>query len=165
MAGLTLGVIGCGAIGRRVAGLGAALGMRVVVYDAVPDPDYRPAADITTVGLAALIERADVISLHCPPGTRPLVDAAFLAQARRGAVLINTARAGLVDHDAVEQALEAGVLGGFATDVYPSEPPRPTSLLRRDDVICTPHSGGNTTESVTRATRQAVENLLTALRR
>jgi D-3-phosphoglycerate dehydrogenase len=90
---------------------------------------------------------------------RPVIDARALASVRRGAYLINTARAALVDHTAVEEALETGLLSGFATDVYDTEP----GLLRRGNVIATPHIGGLTEESIDRATHAAVDNLLRVL--
>jgi D-3-phosphoglycerate dehydrogenase / 2-oxoglutarate reductase len=161
--GRTLGVIGCGHIGRRVVEMGLGLGMLVRAHDQVEDPAFQPPGDFAYTELGALLGQADVVSLHCPPGPRPLIDAAALAAFKRGAYLINTARAALVDEEAVFAALEHGILAGFATDVYGAEPPEVTDLLRRDDVICMPHAGGFTAESVRRAAAMAVGNLLAAL--
>lgn len=161
--GRTLGVVGYGQIGRRVAGLGQGLGMKVVVHDAFQDVGVPTATGERRVSLSELASTSDVISLHCPPGELPLVDDRFLRLVTPGALLVNTARSGLVDLDSVESALVDGRLAGFATDVYPSEPPARRPLWSRPDVVCTPHSGGHTAESVARAAEAGVDNLLRIL--
>lgn len=161
--GRRLGLVGCGQIGRRVAEIALGLGMSVRAHDAVVDAGFLPAGDFAYAGLDEVLCESDVVSLHCPPGDRPLLDEGAIARMRRGAYLVNTARAGLVDHDAVAAALAEGRLAGFATDVYDREPPEPSDLLRRDDVIATPHAGAHTAESVARASAAAVENLLRVL--
>lgn len=164
-AGLALGVVGTGAIGRQVLTLGRALGMRALASDVAPPPDLLADHTITFLDLDELVAAADVLTLHCPPPAdgRPLVGATQLARARPGLVLVNTARAALVDPAAVEAALAGGRLGGFATDVFDPEPPEPSSLLSHPRVIATPHIGGYTVESVARAGAAAVESLLRAL--
>jgi D-3-phosphoglycerate dehydrogenase / 2-oxoglutarate reductase len=161
--GRTLGVVGCGQIGQRVAEMGLGLGMVVRAHDQFEDPAFRPAGDFAWVALDELLAAADVVSLHCPPGPRPLIDAMALARLRPGSYVVNTARAALVDDEAVLAALEAGTLAGFATDVYAVEPPPLTALLAHDKVVATPHAGALTAESVERATRGAVENLIKVL--
>lgn len=158
--GKTLGVIGCGRIGRQVAQIAVGLGMRVVGYDVAP------VTGISTLPIEQVFATADVVTLHCPPrdDNRPLVDAAALAAMRPGALLINTARAGLLDEDAVLAALEAGRLGGLASDVLEGEPPVNRRLAEHPRVIVTPHAGALTRESVDRAMEVAVTNLLEALR-
>lgn len=160
--GRRLGVVGAGQIGRRVCELGLALGMHVLVFD-----PYAPAESLTRgvspVGLDELLAQAEIVSLHCPPGDRPVIDAAALQLMRAGAYLVNTARAALVDEAEVLKALESGRLAGFATDVFSTEPPEPSPLYGRDDVVVTPHVGGFTAESVDRATAAAVQNLLAVL--
>lgn len=155
--GKTLGLIGCGRIGRLVAKMAAGLDLRVVVYDVAP------AAGMTMLPLEELLAAADVISLHCPAGAKPVVDAAALARMRRGALLINTARAGLLDEAAVLAALESGQLGGLASDVLEGEPPTNRRLAEHPRVIVTPHAGALTHESVDRAVTVAVDNLLEVL--
>jgi D-3-phosphoglycerate dehydrogenase len=161
--GRTLGVVGCGQIGQRVAQIGLGLGMAVRAYDAFPDLAFCPPGDFAFAALDDVLRSSDVVTLHCPPGPRPIMDRATLASLRPGAYLVNTARASLVDDDAVLHALEEGTLAGFATDVYDAEPPLAAELLFRDNVLTTPHCGGLTAESVDRATRAAVENLLRVL--
>ncbi|MFE9360507.1 phosphoglycerate dehydrogenase [Streptomyces olivaceoviridis] len=163
VAGRTLGVIGCGQIGRRVARLGLGLGLSVRAFDAVPDPSFAPAGDFSFTSLDDLLAQADVVTLHCPPTAHPLIDKRALTTVKRGAYLINTARSALVDDEAVGQALDDGRLVGYATDVFDREPPDPREFHRHPRVITTPHIGGYTKESVERATRAAVENLLRVL--
>jgi D-3-phosphoglycerate dehydrogenase / 2-oxoglutarate reductase len=158
-----VGVVGLGAIGRRVAGLFGSLGSRVVAHD--PFTPAEQIAPIRLVDLPELLASSDIVSLHAPPPAdgRPLLDAARMAVIARGAVLVNTARSALVDADAVLEALEDGTLSAYAVDAFDSEPPELTALLQHDRVLATPHIGGYTTGSVRRATTLAVENLLAVL--
>jgi phosphoglycerate dehydrogenase-like enzyme len=163
--GRTIGVVGCGRIGRLVAEMALGLGGRVLGHDAYPLSGYAPGPAFRYADLDTVLAAADILTLHCPPppGGRPLLDAAAFGRIKRGAVLVNTARAGLVEEGAVLAALEDGRLAGFATDVFPEEPPAPSSLLSHPRVIATPHIGGFTDESVAQATRVAVDNLLAVL--
>lgn len=162
LAGRTLGVVGVGAIGRIVAGLAAALGMRVVAHDPVRPAGLPP--EVRLAGFAETVETSDVLTLHCPAPANgaPLLGAAELAHMRAGAVLVNTARAALVDADAVLAALERGTLRAYATDTVDT-PAEVGPLLRHPRTIATPHVGAYTEESVARATAAAVANLLEAL--
>lgn len=149
LAGRTLGIIGWGALGREVARLGAAFGMEVRVAqslrtDAAPESGRVP--------LAELLAASDVISLHCPLSatTRGLVDAGFLAAMKPGALLINTARGGLVDAGALREALCSGWLGGAALDVLDQEPPpadHPLLDPAIPNLLITPHSAWVSRES------------------
>jgi D-3-phosphoglycerate dehydrogenase len=161
--GRTLGVVGCGQIGKYVVQMALGLGMAALGYDLFPDPAFAPARDFRYVELDALLGQADVVSLHCPPAERPLIDAAAIERMKPGAFLVNTARAALVDDRAVLDALASGKLRGYATDVYDREPPAMTPLLCHERVIATPHAGGLTEESIERATETAVKNLLKVL--
>ena len=161
--GKTLGIIGCGQVGRRVATMAIGLGMSVLAFDAYPNPDFDPEGFRWT-DQDEVFASSDVVTLHAPPSPDgPLVDADRLATLKPGAVLINTARASLVDLDAVLAALESGALGQYATDVFDTEPPEPHPLWAREDVILTPHLGGYTGESIDRAAFAAVDNLLREL--
>ena len=158
-----VGVVGLGAIGRRVARQFTVLGAEVVAHDpvAVAEPGVRP------VGMAELLAGSDIITLHAPPPPdgRPLLAAAQLAAVGPGAVLVNTSRSALVDDAAVLAALQDGRLAAYAVDAFDTEPPELTPLLRHERVLATPHIGGYTGASVRRSTAQAVENLLAALPR
>ena len=163
--GRTLGLIGCGRIGKEVAQMAVGLGMDVIAYDMYPDESFRPAPQFQFTSLDNVLECSDVISLHCPAPKdgKSIIDKASLAKMKHGVYLINTARAVLIDEDAVLEGLNSGQLLGFATDVYAKEPPEASPLLSHENVITTPHIGGFTVESVDKATQMAVENLLQAL--
>lgn len=163
--GRKVGVIGCGAIGRDVARLLAALGATIMAFDPVRPVLDVPADQLRWVDLQALFAEAEIITLHCPPprDNRLLIGATELATFRSGAILINTARASLVDEAALVEALDSGQLATYATDVFAQEPPRSLALAGHRNVIATSHIGGFTEESVDRATQIAVDNLLQAL--
>ena len=159
-------VVGCGAVGRLVVRLALGLGARAGAFDPFPDARFAPGPGFRWMtSLDEAFAEADVLSLHCPPppGGRPLLDAVAFARLRPGACLVNTARAGLVDEAALLAALDRGHLRAYATDVFHAEPPEPSPLLAHERVIVTPHLGGFTRESIGRATRDAVANLLAAL--
>jgi glycerate dehydrogenase len=138
--GATLGIIGEGAIGQGTAAIGRAFGMRVLFADHAP-----PKMDgVTFTPHNQVLAESDVISLHCPlmPATRNLIDLAAFRQMKRNALLINTARGGLVDEAALIQALEQGLIAGAGFDVLTVEPPRdghPLLDVRRSNFILTPH--------------------------
>ncbi len=159
-----LGLVGCGAIGRIVSELAIAFGMRVRAYDLYPDPNFHPQG-FDYAPLDEVLADSDVISFHCPPPAdgKPLVDEAFLAKVKPGALLVNTARGELLDENAVLAALDSGQIFGLGLDAHRGEPPSDRSLLEHPRVLATAHIGGFTTESVDRAVTGAVDNLLLAL--
>jgi phosphoglycerate dehydrogenase-like enzyme len=163
--GRTLGVVGTGRIGRLVTRFALALDMQVIAHDAFPDAGLAGTPGFRYDSLPELLGSSDAVTLHCPPlpGQRPLMDREAIAAMKKGAFLVNTARAGLVDPDAVLAALNEGGLAGYAVDAYDKEPPDQHLLFLNDKVITTPHIGAFTAESVARATRAAVDNLLAAL--
>jgi glycerate dehydrogenase len=138
--GATLGIIGEGAIGQATAAIGRAFGMRVLFADHPP-----PKMDgVTFTPHERVLAESDVISLHCPlmPSTRNLIDLAAFRKMKRTAILINTARGGLVDEAALIQALDEGLIGGAGFDVLTVEPPKnghPLLDVRRPNFILTPH--------------------------
>ena len=167
LAGRTLGLVGCGKIGKLVAQMALGLGLHVRAYDMFPDAAFAPAAQFAFTSLADIYQQADVISFHCPPlpDGKPLITAETIARMKPGVYLINTARAGLIDADAVLAGLQSGHIAGLATDVYEQEPPAAHPLFLHENVITTPHIGGFTTESIENATGVAVANLLQYLRK
>jgi len=164
--GRTLGLIGCGRIGKLVARFGLAFDMKVLAFDPFPDRTFAPSPSFAWAPLPQVLREAHVLSLHCPPPPdgRPLLDAEALAALRRGAVVVNTARQGLVDEAAMAAALRERRLAAYTMDAFDREPPTDLKLVRTQGVLATPHLGGFTDESVDRATAVAVDNLLASLR-
>ena len=160
--GATLGVIGLGAIGRALAARGRALGMRVLGWSR----SRRRVAGVEPAGLAELLARRDFVSVHVAlaPQTRGLLGARELARMRPGAILVNTARGGIVDEAALARALRSGRLGGAALDVFAREPlPRSSPLLGAPNLVLTPHIGSASVATRARMAELAVENLLAGL--
>lgn len=161
----TVGLVGCGHVGRTVAALCRAFGARILAYDIRNDqPDYGAfyrAHEITPVALDDLLRGADFVSLHVPldASTRGMIGAPQLAQMKDGAFLINTARGGIVDEAALEQALYDHKLGGAAFDVFATEPPPNTKLLVHPGFVSTPHIGGSSAEAVLAMGRAAIAGL------
>ncbi len=164
--GRTLGLIGCGQIGQVVAKLALAFGMQVLAHDVYPNPNFRPSPDFRFAELDEVFTESEIISFHCPeqPDGLPILDRERLERLKPGVFVVNTARASLIDETAILEFLQAGRVGGLALDVFDREPPEFTPLLANDRVIVTPHIGGFTSESVSRATLAAVENLLNFLK-
>ncbi|HEX6635433.1 MAG TPA: hydroxyacid dehydrogenase [Usitatibacter sp.] len=166
--GKTLGLVGFGSIGRIAAAKAAALGMRIVGHDAQlrdDDPAWaRHGAAPRT--LDALLAESDVVSLHLPltPQTRGLFGRERLAQMKRGAVLVNTARGGIVDEAALAQLLAEGHLGGAALDVFGKEPlPAGSPLANAPRLVLTPHVAGLTHESNERVSSVIAQKVAEAL--
>lgn len=163
VAGLRLGLVGCGVIGRAVARMAGAFSMRVAAFD--------PAADdglsVERVrSLPALAAASDILSVHCPltPDTRGLVDAGILTAMPAGGYVVNTARGGIVDEAALLAALESGHLAGAALDVFAAEPPPADHPLRRHPrVLVTPHVAGVTPGSLVAMGVMAAECIVAAL--
>jgi D-3-phosphoglycerate dehydrogenase len=165
--GLTLGLVGLGRIGSRVARAARGLGMQVLAYDPCLNRELaREVGADAAESLDELLARADVVSLHVPltPETRHLVNAERLARMKKGAILINTARGGLVDEAALLAALESGHLHGAGIDVFDTEPPPADHpLLSRPDVIATPHVAAATTAAKVRLWEGAIRQALAVL--
>jgi D-3-phosphoglycerate dehydrogenase / 2-oxoglutarate reductase len=143
--GRTLGLVGMGRIGRAVATRAVAFGMRVVAFEPVADLDFDAQYGIKRVGFDELLEQADVVSLHLPlvEANRGLFNASVFSKMKPGALLINTARGGLVVEADLFQALESGHLGGAGLDVFQNEPPEPDHpLWTLPNVVLTPHMAG-----------------------
>ena len=160
--GKTLGVIGLGAIGSRVAGLARAFGMRLLASTYGPDNGRAAAVRARHVPLPELLRESDVVSLHLrlSEDTRGFLDREHLALMKPTAFLVNTARGGLVDKDALIEALREGRLAGAALDVFHEEPiPPGDPILSLANVVLTPHNAGMTREVIDGGLLRAVENI------
>jgi D-3-phosphoglycerate dehydrogenase / 2-oxoglutarate reductase len=163
--GRSVGIVGYGQIGRRVARLAAAFGAKVVIHSRSAIADAAGAE--VEPDLDALLRGADILSLHCPltPETRGMIGAAQLQAMPQGALLVNTARGALVDETALADALRSGHLAGAGLDTFAAEPPDPKHpLFALDNVICTPHIAGATKGSLLRVGTIAATNIVRHLR-
>jgi phosphoglycerate dehydrogenase-like enzyme len=161
--GRTLGLVGLGAIGTRVAAYARGLGMQVVACD----PAVTRGPEGVRLGdLAMVLGASDVLSLHVPlvPATSHLIDASAIEQMRAGALLVNTARGGVVDEDAVLAALDSRQLGGYAVDVYdPEPPPADLPVLNHPAVLATPHMAAMTSDALAEMARSVASGVVDVL--
>ncbi len=167
MYGKTLGIIGIGRIGREVAKRAKAFGMRIVYYDVYrPDENTEKELGLEYRDLDTLISEADVITLHVPlvPETKHLINAERISKMKDGAIIINAARGGIVDEDALYDALKSGKLYGAALDVYENEPLKESKLFELDNVVLTPHIGAQAKEGQTRAGLEVAKKIAEVLR-
>jgi len=163
-AGLTLGIVGLGRIGKRMAHVARNVVKRVVAYDPhLIDGDF-PAYVERAPSLEALAAQSDIVSLHTPldASTRGMVDRRFFAAAKRGMTLVNTSRGGVVDAGDLLAALDAGILRGAALDVLPEEPvARDSPLVADPRIILTPHAAFYSIEAEQELRRKAAQNIVT----
>lgn len=159
LAGQTLGLLGLGLIGRCVAEKALGLGMNVIAYD----PISAPHDDIKLVTMDQLWSQADIISLHapCTPETANIINHVTLSRMKRGVIVINTSRGGLVDENALTEALQSGQVLAAGLDVFHDEPPKPDNpLLKLDNVVLAPHMAGMDLESERAMATMAAENIM-----
>ncbi|WP_162300870.1 NAD(P)-dependent oxidoreductase [Alkalilacustris brevis] len=167
LGGKTIGLVGFGAIGRQVARLLSGFGVRIVYYDPVQaSPEDEAALNAGLLPLDDLLARADVVSLHLPllPETAGLLSRARLAAMKPGAILVNAARGGLVDEEALVEALREGRLFSAALDAFSTEPPVGNPLLALSNTVVTPHCAGATIDNFASVADRAVENYQRFLR-
>jgi len=156
--GKTLGLIGIGNIGKEVAKRAAALGMNVIAYD----PYVKEAEGVRLVSLDELLAQSDYISLHLPKtkGSAGMIGAAEFAKMKTGVRIINCARGGIIDEEALYEALTSGKVAGAALDVFSEEPPTDWKLVKLDNVIASPHIGAATKEAQGRVGAEVAEKLI-----
>jgi D-3-phosphoglycerate dehydrogenase len=162
LSGKTLGIIGLGRIGKKVAHRAQAFDMQVIANDIAPDVAFAVENKISLVSFDEILTCADVISLHVPLTdlTHNMLNAVAFARMKPGAVLINTARGGIIDSAALADALDSGHVSGAALDVHSVEGQIDAVLAGRDNVITTTHLGAFTRESLFRTTEMAVQSIL-----
>jgi D-3-phosphoglycerate dehydrogenase len=166
LAGKTLGVVGLGNIGRIVADRARGLKMNVIGFDPVLTADRAAALGIELCSLDAIWARADAITVHTPltATTQNLVDDAVVAKLKKGVLLINAARGGIYDLDALLRGLESGHIGGVALDVFATEPPpKGLAILQHERVLATPHLGASTKEAQARVALEIAEQVVAYL--
>jgi D-3-phosphoglycerate dehydrogenase len=158
----TLGVVGLGNVGRVVADRARGLGMRVIAFDPYISPEVAQKEDVELIGLGELLERSDAITLHVPrtKETAGMMNREAFQKVRKGVLLVNASRGGIVDEQALAEALESGQVGGAALDVFEEEPPPADHpLLALSNVICTPHLGASTGQAQLNVSITAAEQV------
>ena len=161
LTGKLLGLIGAGNIGSIVAAKAIGYGLHVQAYDPFLTEERADRLGVRKVDLDTLLSTSDIVSLHVPktPETENIISASAINKMKKGAMLINCARGGLVDELALKAALENGHLRGAALDVYAVEPARDNPLFELDNVICTPHLGASTIEAQEKVAIQIAEQI------
>ena len=164
--GKTLGVIGFGRIGSTMAKRAAAFDMEVLAYDRLKDANETRLNGGNPVELDELLAKADFISLHLPltPDTKNMLNAETFAKMKDGVYLVNASRGGIVDEDALLEALNSGKVAGAALDVFAAEPPGVSPLISHPKVVCTPHVGAQTVEAQARAGYDIATEIVAALK-
>ncbi|GAB3436231.1 phosphoglycerate dehydrogenase [Actinophytocola sediminis] len=164
--GKTVGVVGLGKIGQLFAQRLAGFGTELIAYDPYVSAARAAQLGIELVELDELLTRADIISIHLPktPETKGLIGAEQLARVKEGVLIVNAARGGLIDEDALADALRAGRVGGAGVDVFVTEPTTSSPLFELPNVVVTPHLGASTAEAQDRAGTDVARSVLAALR-
>lgn len=165
LGGKTLGILGLGRVGLAVADRARAFAMNLLGSDPLVSAEAAATYGVRLVDVDQLLADSDVVTLHVPlvAQTRGLLDAARLGRMKRGALLINVARGGVVDEAALAGALESGQLGGAAIDVFAHEPLGDSPLLSAPNTVLTPHLGASTAEAQARASLEVVQGVLDVL--
>ena len=165
LSGKTLGIVGLGAIGKRLALRAKAFEMDVIAFDPYFDEAFGKQQGVTRVELDDLFKAADVVSLHVPlsDATRHMASAERIKSMRQGGILINTARGGLIDEDAAADAVKSGHLRGLGLDAFEQEPLVDSPLKGLPGVVFTPHAAGHTAQAISRMGMMAVDNAIQVL--
>ncbi len=163
--GKTLGVVGLGRVGALVAQRASAFGMRLVAYDPYVAPDRARQMGVELMELDDVVSAADFVTIHLPrtPETVGLFGEKLLARAKPGLRIVNTARGGIVDEEALARAIEDGTVAGAALDVFATEPTTESPLFALDQVVVTPHLGASTREAQDKAGDTIAEQVILAL--
>lgn len=163
--GKTIGIIGLGAIGKGIARRARGFSMNVLACDPFFDSAYGSVNGIQECTMEELLQSADIISLHLPlnEDTRNIINKDKITKMKQGAIIINTARGGLIDEAAAYEALKNGKLGGLGLDAFEKEPPGNSLLFELENVVATPHAGSHTVEAVDSMGLLSVQNLIDVL--
>lgn len=160
--GKTLALVGLGRIGREVALRMQSFGMKTIGYDPLVPAEESAKFDVEWLTLEEIWPRADVITLHVPliPQTKNMIDKTVLGKCKKGVQFVNVARGGIIDDDAIFEALESGQCGGLAVDVYVEEPPKEFDLIKHPKVVCTPHLGASTKEAQVKVAQEIADQFV-----
>jgi D-3-phosphoglycerate dehydrogenase len=163
--GKTIGILGLGAVGKAVVKRALGFSMKVLAYDHHIDLDFVKQNGIEASDFDTLIHTADIITLHLPLTgvTKGIISRQVMADMKKGVILINTARGGLIDEDAAYEYLRSGHLDGLGLDVYEEEPPKQSPLFALENVVLTPHTAAHTAEATANMASMSVENLIDVL--
>jgi len=161
LSGCTVGVIGCGHIGKDTIKLLKPFGCKILSTDILGFPEFYKEYDVKAVGIEELLSRSDVVTLHLPldDSTKNIINNERLELMKEDAILINLARGGLIDEKALKIRLKNGKLGGVALDVFAIEPPTDPEFFNLDNVLITPHIGGSTEEAILAMGMAAIDGL------
>ncbi|MDR2542246.1 MAG: phosphoglycerate dehydrogenase [Treponema sp.] len=161
----TIGIIGFGAIGKAVAKRASGFSMKILAYDPVINHEYALANGIIPASFDEVTKEADFVSLHLPlvGESRNIISGEVMKNMKKGAIIINTSRGGLIDEYAAYELLVSGHLGGLGLDTFEVEPPGQSPLFSLDNVVVTPHTGARTTEATAAMAGISVKNLINVL--
>ena len=161
----TIGILGLGSIGKAVAKRASGFSMKVLAYDPYIDREYAESNDIIPMSFENVTQEADFLSLHLPliDGTKHIISESVMRSMKKGAIIVNTSRGGLIDETAAYELLASGHLGGLGLDVYEVEPPQRTPIFELDNVVLTPHTAAHTVEATAAMADMAVQNLIDIL--
>jgi D-3-phosphoglycerate dehydrogenase / 2-oxoglutarate reductase len=162
MWGSVVGLVGLGRIGKAMARRCQGFAMPVLAFDPAADRDYAAQAGVTLTAIDDLLRQADIVSLHLPllPATRHIIGAREIGLMKRSAVIVNTARGGLIDEAALASALRGGRLAGAGLDAFESEPPTGSPLLGLDNVILSPHTAASDLKTEALMGNRCIDHIL-----
>jgi D-3-phosphoglycerate dehydrogenase len=165
LCGKTMGILGLGAVGKGVARRALGFSMKVMAYDPYIDRNYAEENGIAVSEFTPLIRDSDVVSLHLPLNeeTRHIISGDVMKSMKKGTIIINSARGGLIDEEAAYTLLKEGHLGGLGLDAFEEEPPKRSPLFELDNVVVTPHTGSHTFEATAAMAAMSVQNLIDVL--
>jgi len=163
--GKTIGILGLGAIGKAVAHRASGFSMRILAYDPFMNIEYAESNGIVSAGFDTVIQEADFLCLHLPltDETRNIISADVMKAMKKDAIIVNTARGGLIDEAAAYDHLVSGDLGGLGLDVFETEPPQESPLFKLENVVLTPHIAAHTAEATAAMADMSVQNLIEVL--
>ena len=163
--GKTIGILGLGAIGKAVARRASGFSMKIMAYDPFIDKEYARSNNIIPADFDTVTQQADFLCLHLPltDETRHIISKDVMKAMKKGVIIVNTARGGLIDEDAAYEFLLGNHLGGMGLDVYEAEPPGKSALFELENVVLTPHTASHTFEAIEAMAEMSVQNLIDVL--